>query len=156
MNPITKAGRIIYAIPFGIFGINHFIAGADMAGLVPGWLPAPVFWVYLVGAALLAAAISILIGKLTFEACIGLAVLLASFVLTIHIPGMMDPETAQMAMTNGLKDFALLGGALLVAGISRNGVAAEEAGGDAGGYGGGPAEPTGGPTEPTGGSPETF
>lgn len=120
-STLSRAGRIVFAIPFAIFGLLHFMAGADMAGMVPGWLPAPTLWIYIVGLAFLAASVSFLIGKMVRQAGLALAVLLGSFVLTIHLPGIMDAETAQMATTNGLKDLALLGGALLVAGTDSGG-----------------------------------
>jgi putative oxidoreductase len=115
-STLTEAGRIVFALPFAVFGVLHLMAGPDMAGLVPGWLPAPTLWIYLVGLAFLAASVSFLIGKMVRQAGIALALLLASFVLTIKIPGMMNPDTFLMAMANGLKDLALAGGALLVAG----------------------------------------
>ena len=53
--------RIIYAIPFAIFGLMHFMKGGDMAGMVPSFIPGGIFWVYLVGVALIAAAVAIII-----------------------------------------------------------------------------------------------
>ena len=39
------------------------------------------------------------------------------FVLTIRLPGVMNPDTMMMSMPHLLKDVALNGGALLLAGI---------------------------------------
>ncbi|MFQ5568319.1 MAG: DoxX family protein [Rhodothermales bacterium] len=116
----TTVARILFAVPFGMFGIMHFVFGSDMAGMVPSFIPGGVFWVYLVGVALLAACISILIGKWTQKACLLLALLLMIFVLTIHLPGALDEATRQMAMSSMLKDLGLAGGALILAGISED------------------------------------
>ena len=109
----TTVARYLYAIPFGIFGVIHFINGSQMAGYVPSFIPGGVFWVYLVGVALIAACVSIIIGKYTKLACLLLALLLIIFVLTIHIPGVFQDMDANMS--NLLKDAALAGGALILA-----------------------------------------
>jgi len=109
MNNLKPIGKILFALPFGIFGLMHFMAGADMAGMVPSFLPAPVIWVYLAGAGMLAACISILIGKMAKMASLLLGVLLIIYVLTIHLPAVMGGD--QMAMSGVLKDLALAGAA---------------------------------------------
>lgn len=114
MNDLLgKIGRYVYAVPFGIFGIFHFMNANAMAGMVP--IPGGVFWIYLTGAALLAASISIIIEKYTRLACMLLGVMLLIFVLSIHLPGVMGGEM-QPSMTNLLKDLALAGGAWILAG----------------------------------------
>lgn len=114
MNVLTgSVARYLYALPFGVFGILHFMNASAMAGMVP--IPGGAFWVYLTGVAFLAACISILIEKQTRLACILLGVLLIIFVLSIHLPAVIDGEM-QPSMTNLLKDLALAGGAWLLAG----------------------------------------
>lgn len=115
MNNLDKIGKIVFALPFGVFGLMHFMAGDAMAGMVPSFLPGGVFWVYLAGAALLAACISLLIGKMTKMASLLLAALMLIFVLTIHLPGVMaGGDAAQMSMSGLLKDLALAGAALFI------------------------------------------
>ncbi len=120
MNPFTLGGRILLAIPFFLFGLMHFAFGANMAGMVPAWLPGGVFWVYATGAALVAGAIGMTSGKLGYWAALGLAALMAVFVVTVHLPGLGNPETQQMAMAGALKDLGLAGGALIQAGLFRS------------------------------------
>ncbi len=114
----TTVARILFAVPFLVFGLVHFMKGSQMAGYVPSFIPGGVFWVYLVGLALIAAAVSILIQKKAKLACLLLAILLMIFVLTIHIPGLFsdNPMQAQLAMTMMLKDLALSGAALFFSG----------------------------------------
>ena len=109
----TTVARYVFAIPFGIFGLFHFLNASQMAGMVP--IPGGVIWVYLTGVALLAACISIIIQKYTRWACLLLALMLIIFVLTLHLPGVFDEATRQMSMPNLLKDTALAGGALILA-----------------------------------------
>jgi len=111
-STISKVGRYLYAIPFGVFGLFHFMMAENMAGMVP--LPGGVIWVYLTGVALLAAAVSIIIEKKTRLATLLLGVMLAIFALSIHLPGAMGGNEA--SMPNLLKDLALAGGAFYMAG----------------------------------------
>ena len=115
----TVVAKILFAVPMLLFGIMHFMNAGAMSGMVPGFLPAPVFWVYLTGLALVAASVSIMTGYKTRLASLLLALMLASFVLLIHLPGVMNPDTWQMSMPSLLKDTALAGAALFIAGISK-------------------------------------
>ena len=118
MNAIINLGKYLFAIPFAIFGIMHFMNADAMAGMAPGG----VGMVYFTGAALIAAAVSIIIGKMDKLASVLLAVMLILFVLLIHLPGVMSGDEAQMmiSMPALLKDFALAGGALVYAGNAKD------------------------------------
>ena len=117
---MTVAGRIILGLPFGVFGIIHMLNGPTMAAYVPAFIPGPgALWVYVTGVILLASSLAILSNRYVFQAGIALACLMGIFVLTIHIPGVMNPEGMQMAMGQLLKDTALGGGALTLAAYSR-------------------------------------
>ncbi|HTQ26554.1 MAG TPA: DoxX family protein [Puia sp.] len=117
---ITKVGTVLYALVIAFFGINHFLNGTGMAGMVPSFIPGKsVFWVYLTGVALILAAISILTGMQTRLAGILLAVFLLLIVLTVHLPAIIhapDQNAARFPLTNLIKDLGLAAGALLIAG----------------------------------------
>lgn len=113
MDIFSKIGRYVYALPFGVFGLLHFMNAGQMEGMVP--IPGGVFWVYLVGVALLAACVSIIIEKKAKLACILLGVLLLIFVLSIHLPSVIEGNM-QPSMSNLLKDLALAGGAWFMSG----------------------------------------
>lgn len=115
MNNLKDKGRIVFAIPFAVFGMMHLVMANNFGGMVPSWVPGGIFWVYITGLALIAAAVSIISKKQIYLASILLAVLLAVFVMTIHIPALLGGN--QMAMGSLLKDMSLAGGALLVAGL---------------------------------------
>ncbi len=114
MNAIFGLGRYLYALPLAVFGLFHFMNAKDMAGMVP--IPGGVFWVYLTGAGLLAAAVAILIGKLDKLATALLGLMLIIFALSIHLPGVMSSSGQDPAsMGNLLKDLALGGAAWMYA-----------------------------------------
>ena len=115
MNAITGIGKYLFAIPMAIFGLFHLMGAKDMAAMVP--IPGGVIWVYITGLALIAAAVSILIGKMDKLAATLLGIQLLIFALSIHLPAVASSGGEdQMAMGNLLKDLALAGGAFMYAG----------------------------------------
>jgi len=88
-----------------------------MAGVVPSWMPGSVIWVYLTGAANLAAGLSIALDRYVRVAAIALVAMLVLFIVTVHLPGVLAEGSSQMALTNLLKDVGLAGGALMLLGL---------------------------------------
>lgn len=116
MNAILNLGKYLYGAVMAIFGLGHLGNANAMAGMVP--IPGGAIWVYLTGLALIAAAVSIFIGKMDKLAATLLALMLVIFALSIHLPGMMgaaDDMAAQMSMGNMMKDLGLAGAALIYA-----------------------------------------
>ncbi|MDX1646562.1 MAG: hypothetical protein R3304_05425 [Longimicrobiales bacterium] len=113
MDALPTVGRYLFAIPMAIFGILHFMNGQAMAGMVP--IPGGVLWVYVTGAALIAAAVAIMTGKMGALASRLLAVFLLLTALTVHLPALLGGD--QSAMSQVLKDLALAGGALVLSGV---------------------------------------
>jgi putative oxidoreductase len=111
------AGRILFALPFGIIGLNHFLMYDYYAGMVTSFIPGGGFTVLLTGFCLIAASISIIAKKFITISCILLAALLLIFILSIHIPQLFNPDLTKDAIMQLLKDTGLMGGALIVAAI---------------------------------------
>jgi uncharacterized membrane protein YphA (DoxX/SURF4 family) len=126
MKFLSSLGRFIYAIPFILFGVFHFMRGHEMAQMVlKGW-PIADGLVYVAGLAMILAGISIIINVKARLACLLLALLLLIFILAIHLPKLMGGDTSGIsmvtllknaAMVSLLKDSALLGAALTYAGM---------------------------------------
>lgn len=111
LNNITSLGKWLFMVPFVAFGIMHLMAGDKMGGMVP--IPGGAIWVYLTGLAMIAFAVSAILGKMDKLAAILLTLLLILYVVLIHLPGAMKGD--QMAMGSLLKDIGLAGGALMYA-----------------------------------------
>ena len=120
MNVLTIIARIVFAVPFAYWGVNHFIKGSGMAGSVPAYFPAGTFWVYLTGLGMIAAAISIIINKCVKLSTSLLAIVMLIFVFTVHLPQWFNPASAQMGMNGVLKDLVFAAGAYFV-GLTANG-----------------------------------
>jgi len=116
LDKIMPFGRMFLAIPLAVFGTEHFTNTADIANIVPRWLPAHVFWVYLVGIALIAAALSITVQIQSPLAATLLGAMFFLFVLLIHTPNIMAHPSNRFFWTLGLREIAFSGGALAYAG----------------------------------------
>ncbi len=114
---LSTAGRVLFALPFGIMGINHFIVSDFFNGMLTTFIPGGGFMILFTGACLIAASISIILKKYIKLSCLLLALLLLIFILTIHIPQLFEADKAQFAFIELLKDTSLLGGALIIASI---------------------------------------
>ena len=111
MDTLLKLGKYLFALPFAMFGIMHFTNADAMAGMAPF---GGTIMVYLTGVALIAAVISILIGKMDKLASFLLGVFLILTALLVHAKG-LGSENDTSAMTNMLKDLMLAGAAWLYA-----------------------------------------
>ena len=124
MKTLMIIGRILFALPFLVAGINHFIMMDVFAGILSSFIPGGGYTILLTGAFLIIAAIAIMINKWIPVICYLLAGMLFIFIVTIHIPGFFGPEMEQehvvkVHLMNMLKDIGLMGGALLIAGYSQ-------------------------------------
>jgi uncharacterized membrane protein len=136
MKYLTTLGRILFALPFGILGLNHFLMKSYYLGMVSTFIPGGGYTIIIVGLALIAASISIIAKKYIPLSCLLLALLLFIFILTIHIPGLFDStevtilsthtKFSTLALIELMKDASLMGGALMIAGIYRDNKIIEE------------------------------
>ena len=130
MKNLTTLGRILFALPFGILGLNHFLMKSYYLGMISTFVPGGGYTIIITGLALIAACISIIAKKYIQLSCLLLALLLFVFILTIHVPGLfdstpitilkMDTKVSTLALIELLKDTSLMGGALMIAGIYRD------------------------------------
>jgi uncharacterized membrane protein YphA (DoxX/SURF4 family) len=116
-NRLALIARIVFAIPFGAFGMSHLLHAQVMAGMLPAWLPEGEFWIYLTGICLILACVAFITKIQGEKAAFCLVALLLVFVFTLHIPAVRRGTNPQMAIMNLLKDVSLIGGALTYAAI---------------------------------------
>jgi uncharacterized membrane protein YphA (DoxX/SURF4 family) len=117
MKNITTIGRILFAIPFAIFGINHFIMMDYYLGMLTSFIPLGAYTIILTGIMLIAASISIISGKFVKISTLMLALLLLIFIVTIHVPHLFHEGDNTATIIALLKDISLMGGSLMIAGI---------------------------------------
>jgi uncharacterized membrane protein len=113
---ILVLGPIFEAVALAIFAAEHFLGARDLMGLVPRWLPGPLFWTYLVGAALLAAAISFIAWRYVRWSSLLLALLFLIIVVTIDLPNLPQHIHERLFWTLTARETAFAGGAMVLAG----------------------------------------
>jgi uncharacterized membrane protein len=115
MKKLAVLGRILFALPIGIMGLNHFFMTKIFTEQIKtSFISDGAFTILITGALLIIASVSIILNKFVKTACIWLAALLLIFILTIHVPGLFTANW-EFAMIQLLKDTGLMGGAIMIA-----------------------------------------
>jgi putative oxidoreductase len=120
MNKLPIIGRILFAVPFGILGLNHFFMQDFYEGMLTSFIPGGGYTILFTGILLIAACISIIMNRYVRIACAVIAFLLLMFIFTIHLPHLFDTDFRKDAIFELLKDTALLGGCLMIMGIYKS------------------------------------
>jgi uncharacterized membrane protein len=115
VDKVMPFGRLFFAIPMALFGSEHFTSTAGIANLVPRWIPAHTFWVYLVGLAFICAALSIavLVQARLAAALVGMTFLI--FVLVMDMPATLAHPHNRFFWALALRQLAFSGGAFAFA-----------------------------------------
>jgi len=116
IEKILPLGRLFFAIPMAVFGTDHLTDASNVARVVPSWMPAHLFWTYLVGVALIAAALSIILKRHARLAAILLGSMLLLFVVMMHIPNIVAQPREGILWVTALRDLAFSGSAFAFAG----------------------------------------
>ncbi|MGD0753980.1 MAG: hypothetical protein ABR927_02880 [Bacteroidales bacterium] len=117
MKKLTTIGRILFAVPFALFGINHFLMLDYYLGMLTSFVPLGAYTIILTGIMLIAVSISIITKVLVKFSTLLLAILLFIFIITIHIPHLFTDADKTITIIALLKDISLMGGSLMISGI---------------------------------------
>ena len=113
---VLVLGPVCEAVALAIFAAEHFLAARDLMGIVPRWLPGPLFWTYFVGAALLAAAISFIAWRCVRWSAALLALLFLIIVVTVDLPNLPQQIHARLFWTLTVRETCFAAGAMVLAG----------------------------------------
>ena len=117
MKKLTTIGRILFAVPFALFGINHFLMLDYYLGMLTSFVPLGAYTIILTGIMLIVASISIITKIFVKFSTLLLAILLFIFIITIHIPHLFADADKTITIIALLKDISLMGGSLMISGI---------------------------------------
>jgi uncharacterized membrane protein len=87
---LHRTSRYLIAFALIVFGIGHFQVLTFIAMMVPGWIPWHQFWVVFFGAAFIAAGVSFATGFLQRWAALGLGLMFALWLVTVHLPPVLN------------------------------------------------------------------
>lgn len=112
---LVLVGRYLFAAGLFVFAMSHFKYKEYVVTWIPGWIPFPVFWAWLVPVAFLCAFVSLVAGKYVRLSSLLLALMFFTWVLIVNLPRALtlkiEPE-----WTGTFIALAMSGTALLIAG----------------------------------------
>jgi uncharacterized membrane protein len=110
----VKLARRVYAVGLPLVGLAHFLNAHAATQFVPVWLPLRIGWVYLTGAAHIAAGLAILLGVLPELAALLEAGQITVFVILTHVPAVYRAPGDRVQWAMLLYALAIAGSAWLV------------------------------------------
>lgn len=113
---IVALGPVLEATALAMFAAEHFFAARDLMPIVPRWLPAPLVWTYLVGAGLLAAAVSFIAWRCVRWSATLLALLFLIIVATVDLPNLPAHVHERLFWTLTVRELSFASGAMVLAG----------------------------------------
>lgn len=114
---LERGSRYLLALSLIVFGADHFLAVAFIAGLIPAWIPWRAFWVVFFGAAFVAAGLSVGLDRLRRPGAGLLGLMFAIWVFTLHLPRVLGLYGIPGAPTNPDEWSSLLIAAALWGGL---------------------------------------
>lgn len=116
VDKVLLLGPIFYATALAMFAAEHFLAARDLMGIVPRWLPGPLFWTYFVGTAWLAAAISFILRRNVEWSAALTALMMLIIVATIDLPQLPKGAHERLFWTLTVRETCFGAGAMVLAG----------------------------------------
>lgn len=116
IEKLVVLGPVFFAAPLALFGAEHLVAAQFVMQVVPPWMPVRIFWVYFVGVALIAAALSIVLKERVRLTGTLLGAMFFLFVLMIHLPNVVANPKDKIVWAVAFRDLSFAGGAWALAG----------------------------------------
>lgn len=109
-------GRVFEAAPLATFGALHLAAAQGLMGMIPTYLPWPLFWVYFVGFGLIATALSLIFDRFVRWSGLLCGVMFLLFVAMMDIPAVAGGQHDRFAFTLVAREAVFGCGLLALAG----------------------------------------
>lgn len=109
-------GPVFEAVSLAMFSAEHLLAAKALSGIVPKWLPGPMFWTYFFGVALALAAISFVVWRGVRWSAVGLAVFFLLVVATVDLPNLGSGLDKRLFWILTVRETCFAGGAMVLAG----------------------------------------
>lgn len=116
LNTMAPYGNLFFLFTMTAFGIGHLVYGELLAGIVPGWMANPVFWVYVAGIALAGSGIFLMLGIRIRVIAWLLSLMIFLWFWMVHLPGAISSPVADRGnlVASAFDALAFSGTALLI------------------------------------------
>ncbi len=120
VEKVAALTYLCFAVPLAVFGALHLSDEKSLLELVPAYMPWRLFWVYFVGVALIAAALSMATKIQVRWSGVGFGAMMFLFVAMLHLPGAIEAG-GRIPWTIVFRETSFGGGGLVLAGIAMGG-----------------------------------
>ena len=107
--------RFAFALFLTLGGVQHFVYASFVQTLIPRYFPAPLFWTYAAGVALIAAGIGLCFARTVRPAGLAAGAMIFSWFLILHIPRAVEAWTDRGEWSGVAESLAMAGIACLIA-----------------------------------------
>ncbi len=118
LDKIVALANLFFALPLAVFAAEHFSAARGISQLVPKFMPWPLFWTYLVGVALLAAALSIATKIQVRWSGLLFGIMMFLFVAMMDLPGVLAQPHNRINWALLAREMTFGGGGWILAGTA--------------------------------------
>jgi uncharacterized membrane protein len=112
---LRSAAVILFGAALMVFGLSHFVYASFTADMIPAWMPTRLPLAYFTGAAHAAAGLALIVGVWRGPVAMLEALMMASFVLLVHVPRVVSQPASRFEWTMLLVATALTCSSMLVA-----------------------------------------
>ncbi|MGB9404787.1 MAG: hypothetical protein WCA98_14720 [Candidatus Acidiferrales bacterium] len=121
LEKVVVLSNLCFAVPLAVFGALHLSGVKIILPEVPSYMPWPLFWVYLVGFALVFASLSIATRIQVRWSGLLFGIMMSLFVAMMDIPGALDSPRDRFGWTLVLRELSFGGGGWILAGNAMRG-----------------------------------
>lgn len=85
-DPPAAIGRLVFGLCLPLYGVVHLLYPDAVAGFIPSWIPARLFWAYFTAGAFIAAGLAVLSGAMIRVATALVAAMFTAWLIVLHLP----------------------------------------------------------------------
>lgn len=117
IDKVVALTHLCFALPLAVFGAEHLSGGIPLQ-MVPSYMPWRLFWLYFVGAALIAASLSIATKIQVRWSGLLVGIMMFLFVAMLHFPGAIRAG-GRIPWTIVIREMSFGAGGWVLAGVAR-------------------------------------